>query len=82
LSDTHHEEIVARLLKALDDCKSGVITKTELRSRFLHEAGVLEQQQWQIVQNLRTQAPEDQRELAQDVANLLEEQLRKGVGNA
>lgn len=76
------ELIAAQLLKAVEDCKKGLITREELRGQFLQAADTLEVEQWQIIQNLRTKAPEDQRDLAQDVAKLLERELRKGSGTA
>jgi len=62
--------------------QSGKITKKDLQSQLLREAAVLEQDQWRIVENLRTQAPESERELAGEVANLMEALLREGSGNA
>ena len=49
---------------------------------MFQEAAKLEQDQWRIVEELRTQAPEKERELAREIADLMETELRKGSGNA
>lgn len=82
MSDKLEREIAARVLKAVDDCKRGLITTEEARSIMLQEAAKLEQDQWRIVEELRTQAPEKERELAREIADLMETELRKGSGNA
>jgi Asp-tRNA(Asn)/Glu-tRNA(Gln) amidotransferase B subunit len=82
MTEDEEREVLARMLKAVDECKRGVITRDELRRRLYEEAARQEQEQWRIVEDLRTNAPEDQRELAQAVANLLEGELRKGHGHA
>jgi type II secretory pathway component PulF len=51
-------------------------------ARFYREAAILEGDQWRIIENLRTKAPENERELARQIADQLEEELRKGSGNA
>jgi len=37
--------------------------------------------QWHIIDNLRTRAPDDERELAREIAELMEAELRRGSGN-
>ena len=51
-------------------------------ARFYREAAILEGDQWRIIENLRTKVPENERELARQIADQLEEELRKGSGNA
>lgn len=82
MSDELEREVLSRMRKALDDCKAGRITKVDLRAKMLQEAAVLEQDQWRIVEDLRTRAPENERELAGEVADLMEAVLREGSGNA
>jgi len=82
MADKLEREVVSRLQTALDEFKRGVITKDECVARFYQEASILEEDQWRIIESLRTQAPENERELARQVADQLEEELRKGSGNA
>jgi hypothetical protein len=42
------------------------------------DAHSLEQDQWRIVEESRTQAPDRECELAREVADLMEAELRKG----
>jgi hypothetical protein len=43
-------------------------------ARFYREAAILEGDQWRIIENLRTKAPENERELARQIADQLEEE--------
>ena len=80
--DKENREIIEGLLKVHEDFMAGRITKEECVAKFYEAAGKLELSQWKIIENLRTKAPEGQRELASNVADLLEAELRKGSGNA
>jgi hypothetical protein len=80
--DDEEHEALERIRQAIDSCKRGIITRDELRRRLYDEAARQEQAQWRIVEDLRTKAPENERELGQLVADLLEEELRKGHGHA
>jgi hypothetical protein len=75
-------EALSRLRNWFDDYKKGRITKEDLVQKLFEEAAVHGEEQWRILENLRTQAPEPERELARQVADLLEAELRKGSGNA
>jgi hypothetical protein len=82
MSDELELEVLSRMRKAFDDYKAGRITKADLRAKMFQEAAVLEQDQWRIVEDLRKRAPESERELAGEVADLMEATLRGGSGNA
>jgi hypothetical protein len=75
-------EVLSRLRTIFEERKRGVITKDEAVRRLYQEAAIQEEDQWRIIEELRTQAPENERELARQVADLLEAELRKGSGNA
>jgi hypothetical protein len=82
MSDRLEAEVCQRLRTGLDEWKKGLITKEEFRAILFREAGILEQDEWRIINDLRTRAPESERELARVVADLLEAKLRKGSGRA
>jgi hypothetical protein len=66
----------------IDAVRHKKITRQEAQARLYKHAGELELHQWQIIEDLRTRAPENERELARKVADLLEARLRNGSGNA
>ena len=76
------DEVASRILKAVGDWKRGLITQDELRSMMFQAAAELEESQWRIIDDLRTRAPENESELASDVADALEAILREGSGSA
>ena len=82
MSDKIEQEVFLRLQKAFDDCKNGLITSDDLRSKLFDEYAVLDEYQWRIIKNLRTEAPEKERELASQMADLLEAEMRRGAGTA
>ena len=82
MTEDEYQEAIERMLRAVELCKRGTITTDELRRLFYEEAARQEEAQWRIVEDLRTNAPEDQRELARSVADILEKELRKGHGHA
>jgi hypothetical protein len=76
------EEIASGLLKALDDCKNGLITDEEFRSKMFQAVGELEAGQWRIIEELRSRARESGSLLSDVAADALEADFRKGAGNA
>lgn len=70
MSDQLEREVLSRLRKAFNEYKAGHITKKELQSKLFDEAAVLEQDRWRIIEDLRARAPESERELATQVADL------------
>lgn len=76
------DDVAQRMLKAVADCREGRITPEELRTMMLKAHGEIEASQWKQIEDLRTNPPEDKRELARALADLFEAELRKGVGNA
>lgn len=75
-------DMFIRLFDALDAAKRGDISTREANKVFYAAASEMEKSQWQIIEDLRTSAPESQRELAHNVADELEKFLREGSGNA
>jgi hypothetical protein len=79
-------EMFDRLRQTVDECKRGPITPDELRRRVYGEVARIEQRQWQLVEDLRAKAREAPREalreLALNVADQLERELREGHGHA
>ena len=82
MTEDEYQEAIKRMLGAVELCKRGTITTDELRRLVYEEAARQEEAQWRIVEDLRTNAPEDQLELARSVADILEKELRKGHGRA
>jgi hypothetical protein len=82
MTDEFERELMSQLRRAFDELKRGKITKDECVACFYQVAAIAEEDQWRIIEDLRTQAPENERELARQVADLLEKELRKGSGNA
>jgi hypothetical protein len=76
------DEIGLCLLKAVDDCKNGLITDEELRSKMFQAFGELQQGQLRIIEELRGHARERGSPLADAAADMLEADFRKGAGNA
>jgi len=82
LNDDLAEQVLARTLEALDDWKNGVITGEDFKRKLFEGYAAIEQNQWRTIEELRTRAPEGERELAREVADWMERQLRKDSGNA
>lgn len=75
-------DILAKFREIIDLVKSKEITAQEAQARLRKLAGELETDQWQIIDDLRHRAPQDEAELARAIAAVLEAELRKGSGNA
>jgi hypothetical protein len=82
MADSLEVEMISRLQAAIGERKRGIISKDECLRRIHAVAAELEQDQWRIIEDLRTRAPDNVRELAREVADLLEKELRKGSGTA
>jgi hypothetical protein len=82
MADKFEREMMSRLQTAVDELKRGKITKDECLARVYQVAAMAEEDMRRIIEELRTQAPENEREWAREVADLLEAELRKGSGNA
>jgi Asp-tRNA(Asn)/Glu-tRNA(Gln) amidotransferase B subunit len=80
--DEFEATILSQFRQIVDEVKEKKITRQEAVARLHELAGTIEEDQWRIVDDLRTRAPEDESELARAVADLLEAELRKGSGNA
>jgi hypothetical protein len=77
-----HAEVQNQFRQIRDAVRQKKITRQEAQARLYKLAGELELDQWQIIEDLRTRALENERELARKVADLLEARLRNGSGNA
>ena len=82
MADKLESEVISLWQTAIDELKRGIITKDECLRRIYQGAAKLEEDQWGIIEDLRTGAPDTERELARQVADLLEKELRKGSGTA
>lgn len=82
MADEWESEVISRLWILIDERKRGIITKDECLRRIHQVAAEIEEDQWRIIEDLRTRAPDNERELAREVADLLEKELRKGSGTA
>jgi len=82
MADKLESEVISLWQTAISELKLGIITKDECMRRIYQADAMLEEDQWKIIEALRTQAPDNERELARQVADLLEKELRKGSGTA
>jgi hypothetical protein len=57
------------------------LSPQEAQVRLYELACELEMDQWHIIDDLRTRAPDDEKALAREIADLMEAELRKGSGN-
>ena len=72
-------EILSEFRQIIDALRQKKMTQQEAL-RWLREIGSeIELDQWQIIEDLRTRAPENQRELALELTDLLAAELREGV---
>jgi Asp-tRNA(Asn)/Glu-tRNA(Gln) amidotransferase B subunit len=74
-------EVLRQFRQIIDGVKEKRISPTQAQARLYELAGELEMDQWHIIDNLRTRAPDDEKELAREIAELIEAELRKGSGN-
>jgi hypothetical protein len=82
VTDKWESEVISCVRIAIDELKRRIITKDECVARLYQVAAEIEGDQWRIIEDLRTGAPDNERELAREVADLLEKELRKGPGTA
>lgn len=68
------DEVFGRIDEAFNAFRQGRITQAELSAYLYRMAGVLEEAQWQNIEECRGRVPE--------LAEFLEAILRKGSGNA
>jgi hypothetical protein len=80
--DEFEAKILSQFRQIIDELREKKITRQEAQARLYEVGGMIEEDQWRIVNNLRTRAPKNQSELAVAVADLLETKLREGSGNA
>ena len=71
-------EILNKFRRIIDALRQKKMTRQEALRRLREIGDEMELDQWQIIEDLRTRAPENQRELARDLTDLLAAELRKG----
>ena len=72
-------EILNEYRQIIDALRQKKITQQEALRRLREIGNEIELDQWQIIEDLRTRAPENQRELARELTDLLAEELRKAT---
>jgi hypothetical protein len=82
MADKLESEVISLWQTAINELRRGIITKDECVRRIYQGDAMLEKDQWRIIEDLRKRAPDNERELACQVAALLEKELRKGSGTA
>src|SRR5262245_31565694 len=74
-------EILSEFRQIIDALRQKKMTRQEALRRLREIGGEFELDICQIIEDLRTRAPENQRELARELTDLLAEELRKGDSN-
>jgi len=72
-------EILNEFRQIIDALRQKKMTQQEALRRLREIGNEIELDQWQIIEDLRTRAPENQRELARELTDLLAAELRKRV---
>jgi hypothetical protein len=70
-------EILNEFRQIIGALRQKKMTQQEALRRLREIGGEMELDQWQIIEDLRTRAPENQRELARELTDLLAAELRK-----
>jgi hypothetical protein len=70
-------EILNEFRQIIDALRQKKMTQQEALRRLREIGNEIELDQWQIIEDLRTRAPENQRELARELTDLLAAELRK-----
>ena len=58
----------------IDERKRGIITKEDSLARVYQVLAEIDVDEWRIIEDLRTRAPDDERELAREVADWMEKE--------
>jgi cell fate (sporulation/competence/biofilm development) regulator YlbF (YheA/YmcA/DUF963 family) len=72
-------EILNEFRQITDALRQKKMTGQEALRRLREIGGEIELDIWEIIEDLRTRAPENQRELARELTDLLAEELRKAT---
>jgi hypothetical protein len=72
-------ELLNEFRQIIDALRQKKMTQQEALRRLREIGNEIELDQWQIIEDLRTRAPENQRELARELTDLLAAELGKEV---